>query len=404
MRKLYVSIGAYLIGIFAFTLLSFSLTDPNLVLSNNEWYWQFQIYMWRTFFDNPPFQGKVFSLLFLYIVSSYIYLMYVCKKIENIPKKIIYFLITATTALLFVSYNALSHDIFNYIFNAKMVLVYNLDPHVHTAIEKSYDDWVRFMHNVHTPAPYGYGWTAFSLLPSFFGFGKFLLTLFNFKLVSLLSYLVLARTALKNKNNTTTLLLLLNPLILIEVISSGHNDLFMMLPAMFALTLVINKKTFKDYVLAGLLLLLSISIKFATLTLIPLVAAVLVGKHLKLFKNLFIKINLERYWPLYASLLSFIPLLTERSQYFHPWYLIWPLVWIIYFPQAKGFKSIFTYWQYALITLSFSSLFRYIPWISAGGFSQTVIEQQIMVTWIPLILYTFAYSIYLIVTSHSKKT
>lgn len=389
MRKLYVFATAYILGIFIFSIFSYSLTDPNLVLSNNEVYWQFQQWMWHSFFDNPLLQGRLFTFIFSYLVVTYLLLTkYIIQ--QNISKKFFYILLTFTSIPLFFSYNALSHDIFNYIFNAKMVWYYNLDPHIHTAIEKSYDDWLRFMHNVHTPAPYGYGWTAISLIPSILGFNKFVLTLINFKLLSLFSYIFLVFiTIKKNKNNST--LLLLNPLLLIEVISSGHNDLFMMIPAFIALELVSKKRNIKIYTISILLFIFSVSIKFATLALLPLCVLLLLSHHNAFFKKYIACINLEKYWPLYASLLSFIPLLTERSQQFHPWYLIWPLIWIVYFPSSNDLKSWFTYWKLALVVLSFSSLFRYIPWIQTGGFSSTVIAQQKMVTWIPLLLFTIIY-------------
>ncbi len=65
-----------------------------------------------------------------------------------------------------------SYDVFNYLFNAKMVWIYQVNPHIHAAIEFSRDPMLRFMQNVHTPAPYGYGSTALSLIPGLTWFTK----------------------------------------------------------------------------------------------------------------------------------------------------------------------------------------------------------------------------------------
>jgi hypothetical protein len=73
-----------------------------------------------------------------------------------------------------------------------------------------------------------------------------------------------------------------------------------------------------------------------------------------------------------------LPLLTARSQQFHPWYLSWVLVWI---PLHKK-----TMWSWWVLILSLSSLFRYIPWLLNDGFSDAILLQQKGITWIPACL------------------
>ena len=48
------------------------------------------------------------------------------------------------------AYPMFSYDIFNYLFNAKMVLIYGANPHIKTALEFAFDPMVRFMQNTHT--------------------------------------------------------------------------------------------------------------------------------------------------------------------------------------------------------------------------------------------------------------
>ena len=77
--------------------------------------------------------------------------------------------------------------------------------------------------------------------------------------------------------------------------------------------------------------------------------------------------------PLLASVLMFLPLFIERSQQFHPWYLLWPLAWI---PLIKN-----NVWKLIIILFSITSLLRYIPWLYMNDYTQQVILQQKIITW-----------------------
>src|SRR3990172_6981226 len=129
--KIHFRIWLWLLPVVAgiYSVYSFSQTDPNQVFFSQSWYWQFQKFMWRLGFQER-----------------------------------------------------LSSDIYNYIFNAKMVWVYGANPHRQVALNFPDDQWLRFMHNTHTPAPYGYGWTMLSLVPSVIGQNHLKLTLLLVKM------------------------------------------------------------------------------------------------------------------------------------------------------------------------------------------------------------------------------
>ena len=96
--------------------------------------------------------------------------------------------------------------------------------------------------------------------------------------------------------------------------------------------------------------------------------------------------------PLAASFLLFLPLLTARSQQFHPWYLLWPFVWIPFIKNA--------FWRALLIAFSFSSMLRYLPWLYNGGYDGGVLSQQKSITWgVALLLLVLMYAIH-----YSKKS
>jgi hypothetical protein len=376
----------YCLLLIAYSIFSYALTDPNLVISSQPWYWNFQQWMWRTFFDQASTLSWSYGLLITAVCSFYGYWLFQLyrRQVTLKPIHLAYVLVP----LLF-SYNALSHDVFNYMFNAKMVTLYQANPHVKVALDFLQDDWLRFMHNTHTPAPYGYGWTAVSLVPSLLGLGKFLPTWLGFRALSLISwgllYVTLKQTAISLKLPQIPLRLavvFLNPLMLIEIISNSHNDLWMMVPAVAALALVATKRSTstQNLMQIGLSLLLlgaSVSIKFASLTLIPVWLFLVFYQFRPTFKALHV------YWPLLASVLMFIPLVTARSQQFHPWYLTWVLVWLPLFQTGslKPLNLLQRGWSFWVVALSISSLYRYLPWLITGGFADNVLNHQKLITW-----------------------
>lgn len=387
MKKLWqILLAAYALLLVAYGIFSYALTDPNLVLLTWQPYWQFQQWMWHTFFVDAPLMTEIFTILFFSLFAVYALL---AKKLPSMPvsrKSIVVYALLILPLVL--SYNALSHDVFNYIFNAKMILVYHVDPYQKMPFEVGDDPWLRFMHNTQSYAPYGYGWTVFSFLPYSLGFGKFLPTWFIFRLLSVLSIGLLyfslqslAQELLKRKLSVAECaLVFLNPLFLIEIVSNSHNDLWMMAPGIFAMALVISqKKSFPKIVLSFLLLAFSASVKFVTGFLFPIWFFFVLEKKLPVPQKIRTLVN--THWPTFASVLLFLPLLTIRSQQFNPWYLVWVFVWLPFITYKP--------WRYGILFFSFTSLLRYIPWLLVGHFSEQVVTQQKIITWLaaaPLII------------------
>ncbi len=391
----------FLILVF-FSLFSYSLTDPNLVLLNQPTYWQFQQTMWRVFFENRQFlaAGYLFLITLLFVVYFALVksLLAVQRKIPLHRQIILYLLLISP---LMFSYNALSHDVFNYIFNARMIIEYGADPHLQTAIEFPNDLWTRFMHNTHTPAPYGRGWTLLSLLPYSLGLGKFFLTWLSFRLFALASIMFTffavrffsLRVLGKEPKLWLLAALFLNPLLIIEVGANQHNDLWMMAPAIAGLGALIlalkQKKPNYKYLVLGLLLWgVSIYLKLATVILAPLIIAAALIWYLKtkLARSDFLLTTLKSfldkiypYFPDLAAILLLIPLFTARSQQFHPWYLLWILPWL---PLVKTnlLKTL-------ILIFSVTSMWRYLPWLLEGGFTPDVLWQQKIITWIGPLIY-----------------
>ncbi len=469
----WLAVVAYSFSLTLFAVWSFSLTDPNLVFTSWAPYWQTQTWLWQNIYADPVLQARLYVLLVSLVIASYGLLIWrwrlltrhaeppftrhpelvsgssnsgsndrseMLKQVQHdkvrghqhssiFNKHLIFALGLILLPLLF-SYNALSHDMFNYLFNAKMVAVYQANPHVQVALDFAQDNWTRFMHNTHTPAPYWYGWTGISLIPFFLGLSKFTLSWWLFRLFSVLSWVGLwwswhkwGQWRGQSISTTWKLAIALLPLMLIEIIANGHNDLWMMVPAIFSLGMILYRKLCWSTLLGSIVLLVfSISIKFATAVLLPLWLLIFISRLMSewsrhsgfnsvsskrgssyiLRRLLPLTQLLIQLSPLFASIMLFTPLLISRSQQFLPWYLTWSLVWIPLFtwkihPPSTNrqltqpnfyrlslFISAFTkLWIVWLIALSISALFRYVPWLLTGGeYTIDLLIQQKWILWV----------------------
>ena len=366
---------SYFVIYLIFAVFSFVLTDPNLVLFKAEWFISFQTYLWKNILPLQNFRTIFFFSWVLLAFANYLLILKNWASLKLDSKKNFWIYLLLLSLPLVFSYNGLSHDVFNYIFNAKMVIEFGANPHVKTALDFAYDPMLRFMNNTHSVAPYGYGWTALSLFPYLAGLGKFISTYFVFKLFSLLSLilaLLVSEKFFKKVDYRKLAIFFFNPLVLIEVLSSAHNDLWMLAPALLAVYLASNFEKNKALKLIGIVLLMavSISIKYATLALLPFI----------LYFLLKAKLGRWKYSYDLMSLVMFLPLVTERSKQFLPWYLLWSFIFI---PLAKN-----KFWRNLIIVFSISSLLRYlpwfyyVPWMSFHLDTSKVIDYQIAITWL----------------------
>jgi len=358
-----------------FAVYSYSFLDIGLTLTSFQPFLEFQRKMrWFGYFNRPR------STLYFVLISLLTYLFYflVSKAVKSkkILLKEVIILSLGVGGIFVFAYPAFSHDIFNYIFNAKMIVVYGADPHKHVAMEFP-DPMLGFMRNIHTAAPYFYGWTVISLIPFILGLNRIFTEILSFKAFSFLFYwftfLILRKLFkdLKLKDRKLRLVLfLLNPLILIEAIGVGHNDFSMMAPALLSFYFLnkikkerITKEKLKLFLFFVFFFLFSVSIKYATVVLLPLFL-------LWYFKP---KFDLG-FWG--AVILFGIQF--SRFGLMHSWYFIWPLTWAI---LAKNIKAVKFF-----VLISFMALLRYLPYIWYGNWNPPVpIFRQYIYFIIPLL-------------------
>lgn len=400
-----------------FAVFSYGLTAPNLILTSWQPYWDFQWFMWRTFFD----QRQVLASTYLAILGLMFVVYFVLLRLsrhktltkDQLLKGFLPWLLILLVPT-FVSFNALSYDVFNYMFNAKIIAVYQGDPVQKAALDYPDDPWLKFMHNVHTATPYGRGWNILSLIPFAAGFGKLLPTWLLFKALGPLALVLLFfimwywwKAREPQIPLFEVLLLFANPVMLLEFGSSSHNDIWMMLPAVLSFVVLARKWQKNQWLMIAAslaLLLLSISIKYVTILLIPIWLVVVLIPWIKQ-KN--IATFLKDTWSLAAVLALFVPLLTQRSQWFHPWYMGWLLVWLPFLPTKSTFawvRKAAVITQVGLLCFSISSLLRYLPWMSVGGYPTEVILNQRYITFsaIPLTLIVLLGLV--VIEKHLKKS
>jgi len=350
---------------FLLCLYSFSQKDLNLTIFDHYKLRPFYESMIQLGYFNRPLSTIIFICLSIALLLCYLLLIFNKKIVFSIKQLFIFLVLLMLTSL--PAQPMFSHDIYNYIFNAKMVLLYNANPHQQVALDFSYDPLLRFMHNVHTPAPYGYGWTALSLMPFALSANSFTKAYLLMKLFTSLLFIgeiwifyKLAGIIDKQNALKRTLLLTLNPLLLTEVFIISHNDSAMMLPVLASLYLLIYKTNPVKTITAWFLWAFSVTTKYASVVLAPFM---LLHKKLDIFT-----------W----GGLSMLVILLTRTDQLHSWYLHWGMVLLMLSKRS---------WAVSLaVLLSIGGLLRYAPFLWFGNWDPPVAIWRWGILLLPLIL------------------
>lgn len=347
----------------ALFLYSYTQVDLNLTLS--------RLSIWQVIQKSFQFVGYYMRPLSVVIYISVISMMYIwyATVLFLIKKGVLVYRhirnsILIICAILLLSYPAFSYDIFNYIFTAKTVLIYHKNPYVVLPQEfAGIDLWINFMRWVHLPSAYTPLWILFTLLPYLFGFGYLLLTLWNIKILILLSYVATSvflykiLCILDKKRSILGLAIFaLNPLILIEGLVSAHNDMLMMAFAMISFYIFLKKRRWWSFVALSL----SIAVKLMTIFLIPVF---LLGWNRRL--------------SLLAMSIGLFLVVLQREVL--PWYFVWIMPFVALLPELEHVT-------FVAGALSFGLLLRYAPYIYFGHWNEPVPAIKLWVTLTPLAL------------------
>jgi hypothetical protein len=375
MRKfdfIFLAIG-YLITAAGLFFYSYTQVDLNLTLS--QWsVWKtiqtsFQYIGW---FNRPLSTSLYLALLTLLFLFYYACLDQVKKNMVAVEQfwKLVFLL----SIVLLFSYNAFSYDLFNYMFDARIVTYHHLSPYAYKALDFPHDPWINFMRWTHRTYPYGMLWLALTVPLSFIGFQYFLPTLFLFKGLMVCSYLgsvyfigkIVERIAQKDKLFAMGLFAL-NPLVVIESLVSSHNDIVMMFFALMGIYFLLKRR----YILAFISLIFSMHIKFINVSLptilgqvIPVgIAFSIVGVWLMNKKKKEINWALL-FWGISMLMVLAIIFASQRTE-LQPWYLLWVLPILSLIPARNLLVPL-------IIVISLGLLLHYVPFLYTGNWNSPI--------------------------------
>lgn len=357
-RVLIILYFGVLIALAAF---SYLFIDPNL---------SYLKFLYTGVAFTKPFLTTIIYCVFLVsLFAFYGAFLFLAKKdkLSTVDFRILF--IGVIVVGLFAYPAMLSYDIFNYIADAKILIHYHENPYIFMATDFIRDPLVSFLHNGNDTSPYGIFWTLLSGLPFSLGFGNFIATMFAFKGFVIGFYVLTLYLLKKITNNPFTVLLFgLNPLVILESIMGGHNDVVMMGMALLAFYLLSKK-----YIFWGLSsLLLSILIKYSTIMLFPVY---IYASASYLWKR---KINWEKIFFWSALLMFIIFLFSSVRKEIYPWYGQWFLLFAFMTKKiwVRGFALAF----------SLGLLLRDLPFMLVGNYFGLVQFMKTFFTFLPPIL------------------
>jgi len=362
----------YLMLVVGLFLYSFTQVDLNLTLS--EWsVWQ----VIQKFFQHIGYFQRPLSTFFYVVIILLLYLFYFLflrmARIRGIwGIRQVWGLVIATTVILTFSYNAFSYDLFNYIFDAKIITFYHQNPYLHKALDFPEDPMLSFMHSTHRTYPYGPVWLMLTA-PLSLGINFFLPTFFLFKSLISLSFMGTAffiSRILKKVSPQDEIFgvvfFAINPLVIIESLVSTHNDIVMICLSLGSLYLLMRK----IYVRSFILLILSIGIKFATILLLPVFIYIAIRQ----LRNL--SIDFKKVFAIIFILMTIAVFVTSfatgpnKNPELQPWYFLMLFPFAAFVAQ-KRIVFILT------IFVSISMLVSYVPFLLMGEWPKDIVDLKI---------------------------
>ena len=321
----------YFLVTAAISIYSYSLLDPNLTLINHP-YWEIFRNTMVNFGYNMRSQSAMTYLVLLMLLWAFHF--FILKKFKKINVMRLSMIIGV---ICLFSYPFLSHDLFNYIFDAKILTFYGKNPYTNFPGFFYDDPWIRFMHWTDRYYPYGPVFLAITIIPSFFAFGIFIFNFIFFKIIFVASY-IFSVFLLKKIDNKIAVIFATHPLVIIEGLINVHNDLLTVFLGIFGVYFLFRDKT----LLGRVFLTLSVGIKYLS------IFTVFITKKNSKF-NL---ISLIGTILLVSYLYVFI---SKQSWYF--------LTLFIYLPWYKNFIN-------NLWIFFFGLLLSYYPFIRYGNWSE----------------------------------
>ena len=312
---------------------SYSLIDLNLTLINHPLWQNFRASIIQLGYYHRDWSWLVYAGLVILLFFFHLYFLKYHSKHNGLKVGLI------VAVVLVGAYPLITHDLFNYIFDARIVTFYHKNPYELFAGFFYNDPWLRFMHWTGRRYPYGPIFLPLTLIPSFLGGTKFLLNFIFFK-TFFVSFYLWAVYRLKKINNRWSLYFATQPLIIIEGLVASHNDLIGVSLAVIGVTYLIeNRHRWLGY----LFLIFSVGIKYITLPYL-----------------LFSRSNNKVIYVILLFVIGILIFINQGSE-IQPWYFLALLALIPLYDNVLPKLNLF-----------FAGLlFSYYPYIRLGGWDAT---------------------------------
>ncbi len=366
---------SYYFVILLLAIFSYGFIDPNIHLTANTSLESIIKPLSILVYDYRPITTILFFVFICVLFAYYIYFFVKSKDLFHSFGSILK--VAGITALILMfSYPALSYDLFNYMTTAKVSYFYKENPYIVMPIEIPNEPFLSFTRASNKVALYGPVWLLITALPHYVGGGSIWATIIAFKTFNAIAYLGFAYIMYRvTKSVKNVIFFAMNPLVLMEVLVSGHNDIYMMIFAVTAILLW--EKNGAGNKIGGLVsFVASCLIKGASIVLFPIFFIKNVSRDRLLFIS---------YWLLAFVFFVVAPLREEL----YPWYAVWLISIASLFDMKKhAALVIFT------VVLSFALELRHLPYMWMGFYDGIGPWLRFLLTGIPLgayccyILYT----------------
>lgn len=393
------------VGFFTLLILlgiySYGFVDLNLHLTNNSWFLAFQTPLSYIVFYQMKLTGLIYVLLLGGLYMFYITALRVKESdIKRFLGMKLGVFFAAVVIILTCSFPAFTYDIFNYMTTASVTYTQKENPYIVMPIEIPNEPGLAYTRAANKVALYGPTWLLLSWIPHTLGGGNVWQTIVMFKLLIGLFYVLMLYLIFKRTRSLRQVIFFgLNPLILIEVLVSSHNDIVMMFFAL--LSLGIGTSAAKNALVRIAAWVASVGVKGATVVLLPLVIKSM-GDAMTMYR--------VAYWIMFGVFVVVAPIREEL----YPWYAVWFLTFAALIPMTKrsftphhrdaGFIHGFS------VALCIGLSLRHLPYILTREYGGVGPLARIIFTLVPVFFYCVwyvrSYGIRVLITSafHGKKS
>ncbi len=355
----------YVVVSLLFVVFSYGFVDGNLILSTSPIY----TYLHTTLASLAFGQREVAASLFFVFITIYFALyLWLLRKSDRLAIHSVYRLLIGVSLVLSFAYTAVSYDLFNYITTAKVAFTHHENPYIIMPIDIANEPNLAFTRAANKIALYGPTWLILTVIPHVLGMGSVWATMITFKLFVVVWLWVLSYMLWRITRSTRSVVFFaFNPLVLIEIAVSGHNDIVMMTLAVAALFLSRSQKI-SSRLGSWILFFLAAGVKGATLVL-----ALCMSRRFSLSK--------VYYWSFWIMLGVFVLVAPLREE-LYPWYALWFLPFAaILASQKKTFETGLA------IAFTFGLELRPIPYMVMGYYEGPGPMYRIMLTCVPVAVY-----------------